>query len=87
MVKAAIREKIEINFCQLAQKRCREKRREENNGNSTLHVNDVTRKRLKETSTQVLSCEYCEVLRTPILKNICERMLLKDFPSKQILIR
>ena len=22
-------------------------------------------------------CEYCKILRTPILKNICERLLLK----------
>ena len=29
------------------------------------------------TSTQVFSCEYCEILRTPILNNICERLLLK----------
>ena len=33
---------------------------------------------LKETLTQVFSFEYYENLRTPILKNICERLLLKN---------
>ena len=31
----------------------------------------------KETLTQVFSCEIWEFFRTPILKNICERLLLK----------
>ena len=30
----------------------------------------------KEVATQVFSCEYCKILRKPILKNICERLLL-----------
>ena len=30
----------------------------------------------KETPTQVLSCEICYILRTTILKKICERLLL-----------
>ena len=30
----------------------------------------------KDTPTQVFSCEYCEIFKTPILNNICERMLL-----------
>ena len=28
---------------------------------------------------QVLPCEYCETLRIPILKSICERLFLKKF--------
>ena len=31
---------------------------------------------IKKSSTQVLSYEYCEILRKPTLKNICERQLL-----------
>ena len=31
---------------------------------------------LKETPTQMFSCEVWEVFRTPILKNLCERLLL-----------
>ena len=31
---------------------------------------------LFKTPTQVVFCEYCEILRTPILKNICEWLLL-----------
>ena len=39
----------------------------------------------KETSTQVFSGEYCKILRTVILKNICELLLyLTDF-SEQLL--
>ena len=30
----------------------------------------------KETLAQVLSCEYCEIFRRPIFKNICEQLLL-----------
>ena len=30
----------------------------------------------RETQAQVFSCEICKFLRTPILKNICERLLL-----------
>ena len=30
----------------------------------------------KETQTQVFFCEFCEILRTPILKNICKRLVL-----------
>ena len=37
---------------------------------------------LKEASTQVFSCEYCQISRTPILKNICEQLLL---PVKSLL--
>ena len=29
-----------------------------------------------EAPTQVFSCEYCEILRTSVLKNICKRLLL-----------
>ena len=29
-----------------------------------------------ETPTQVFFCEICEILRIPILKNICKRLLL-----------
>ena len=32
---------------------------------------------LKRDLTQVFSCEHCEILRKPILKNIWERLLLK----------
>ena len=31
---------------------------------------------IRETPTQVFSCEICEFCRTPILKNICVRLLL-----------
>ena len=31
----------------------------------------------KETSTQVFSCEICEIFKNLFLKNICERLLLK----------
>ena len=31
---------------------------------------------LKKTPTEVFYCEYCEILRTPILKNSCKRLLL-----------
>ena len=42
---------------------------------------------LKETPTQVFPCEYCKFfLRTPISRNICERLLLelrvKDYQKK-----
>ena len=30
----------------------------------------------EETRTEVFSCEICKFLRTPILKNICEQLLL-----------
>ena len=30
----------------------------------------------KEAPTQVLSCDICKILKRPILKNICERLLL-----------
>ena len=33
----------------------------------------------KETPIQVFSCENCKILRTPILKIICDRLLLKDY--------
>ena len=33
----------------------------------------------KETPPQVFSGEICEILRTPILKNICEQLLLPLF--------
>ena len=29
----------------------------------------------KETRTQVFSCEFCKILRTPFLKNIYRRLL------------
>ena len=32
---------------------------------------------LKKTPTQVFCCEIAKILRTPILKNICERLLRK----------
>ena len=38
-----------------------------------------------DTPTQVFSCEYYEILRTPILKNPCERLLL--MPLKEARIR
>ena len=31
----------------------------------------------KETPTQVFYCEYCNFLRTPALKKICERLFLR----------
>ena len=31
-----------------------------------------------ETLTLVFSCEFCEILRTPISNNICERLLLSN---------
>ena len=30
----------------------------------------------KETATQVFSCKICDILRIPLLKNSCERLLL-----------
>ena len=33
----------------------------------------------KETTTQVFSCEYCKIFKNTILKNICERLLLRVF--------
>ena len=30
----------------------------------------------KEAPTQVFSCEISEILRTPVLKTICERLVL-----------
>ena len=33
---------------------------------------------LKENPTQMLSCEYCEIFGAPILKNICEWLLLNN---------
>ena len=38
---------------------------------------------LTETPKQLFSCEYCEILRTSILKNICERLLLEREKPKE----
>ena len=37
---------------------------------------------LKRDSNKEFSCEFCEIFRTPILKNICERLLLHLFLIK-----
>ena len=46
-----------------------------------LQENTCVRVPEKETPTQVFSCEYCKILRAPILKNIYELLLLglQDF--------
>ena len=36
---------------------------------------------LKETPAQMFSCEICDIFKTPILRNICERLLL-NFKDK-----
>ena len=35
----------------------------------------------------MFSCEYCEILRTPILKNFCKRLLLKYRVFPQIIYK
>ena len=38
----------------------------------------------KEAPTEVFSCEYCEILRLPISKNICERLLFDCFNGSML---
>ena len=37
---------------------------------------------IAESPTQVFFCEYCEIFKTFILKDICERLLLNFIDSK-----
>ena len=41
----------------------------------------------KQTLTQVFYCEFFEILRTPILLNICKRLVLKHQCRSVFLIK
>ena len=41
----------------------------------------------KETPTQAFSCEVWEIFRTPILKNLCERLPVSRFSSSVLNVR